>query len=41
METIFQKLKPKIVHYVHYTEFSNVKYRKKPFGELIIRKHKY
>ena len=28
METIFQKLKARIVHYVRYTEFSNVDYRK-------------
>ena len=28
METIFQKLKPKIVHYVRYPEFFNVDYRK-------------
>ena len=34
METIFQKLKPKIVHYVRYTEFFNVDYRKKLLQNL-------
>ena len=37
METIFQKLKARIVHYVRYTEFSNVDYRKNLLQNLSLK----
>ena len=37
MKTTFQKLKPRIVQYRDYTQFSNDNFRKK----LIFRKYKY
>ena len=41
MKTTFQKLKPRIVQYRDYTQFSNDNFRKKLLEKVIFRKYKY